>query len=329
MQSRTFNRRNGRWLTGTIILLASAGIVFFGIRAVLENRKRPAENPFAYQMDRIEMDDVGLAHYQEEPPLPVPVEEPTGLAVSREGILFVCGKDEMIRISPGGEAYRTALPFEASCIAAGHGVLYLGAGDHVEVCTENGEPKAGWASPGEKSIITSISAGHDVVYAADAGYKRVWKYDTDGTLLAAVGQQDSLRDIPGFLIPSPYFDVAVDPDGFLWAANTGRHSVENYTHDGGMRSSWGRYGNAVSEFCGCCNPAHFTILKDGSFVTSEKGVPRVKVYDRTGRLSAVVAGAEKFPGTNAGHDITAHKGRIYILESQLRRVRRFSIPVSR
>jgi sugar lactone lactonase YvrE len=312
-----------RWQTGAIILFASAGVLFFGVRAILENRRTPSDNPFEYQMHRIERDDDSLDHFQEVSRITVQIEKPTALALGTDGALFVCGQNGMIRYSQDGTGRRIQLPFTPTCATAMGGMLFLGAGDHVEVYAEDGIHRATWPLPSEKTILTSLAVGGESVYAADAGSGVVWQYDREGRLHGALGKTDSTLGLPGLLIPSPYFDVAVDPDGFLWAANTGRHSLENYTHEGGLRTSWGEYGNGLGDFCGCCNPAHFSIMEDGSFVTSEKGVVRVKIYDRTGRLTGLVAGPEQFPGTHTGHDVAARSGKIYILDPRAEAVRIF------
>jgi hypothetical protein len=49
---------------------------------------------------------------------------------------------------------------------------------------------------------------------------------------------------------------------------------------------------AVEGFCGCCNPVYFTRRPDGKFVTSEKGLNRIKIYDAKGKFEGVVAGPE-------------------------------------
>ena len=46
-------------------------------------------------------------------------------------------------------------------------------------------------------------------------------------------------------------------------------------------------------FTGCCNPVNFAILGDESFVTCEKGLVRIKVYDPEGEFVGVVAGPEQ------------------------------------
>jgi hypothetical protein len=109
-----------------------------------------------------------------------------------------------------------------------------------------------------------------------------------------IGDKNPERDIPGFIVPSTFFDVEIGADGLLRVANTGRHRVETYTVDGDLEFSWGRAGAAIANFCGCCNPINIELLPDGSVVTFEKGLARVKVYSAQGELSSVVAGPEAF-----------------------------------
>ena len=66
------------------------------------------------------------------------------------------------------------------------------------------------------------------------------------------------------------------------------------------------------------------ILSDGSFVTSEKGIPRVKVYDQTGQFKTVVAGPEAFADGTIGLDLAVDDNdRIYVLDPKKKAVRVF------
>ena len=77
-------------------------------------------------------------------------------------------------------------------------------------------------------------------------------------------------------------------------------------------------------FCGCCNPSHFALLEDGSFVTSEKGIVRVKVYNRIGELASVVAGPEHFIEGTEGIDLAVGPDQeIYLLDPLKKMVRVF------
>jgi hypothetical protein len=120
------------------------------------------------------------------------------------------------------------------------------------------------------------------------------RYNRSGKFIRRIGKKDKARNIPGFVVPSPYFDLAIAPDGLLRVVNPGRHRVEAYTYDGDFELAWGETSMRIEGFCGCCNPVNFALLPDGKFVTSEKGLPRIKIYDVDGTFMEVVAGPEHF-----------------------------------
>jgi DNA-binding beta-propeller fold protein YncE len=288
----SMNINKDRLITGGIIVLAVIGITYFGF-----NKQ-----------------------------IPVNMQKITGIAIGPGEELYVSGDNLYLRLDQDGNISTTVKSGQtAMCLSIDQNKdVYLGMTDHVQVFNQDGILKDRWQSPGEKSLITSISVTSHHVYVADAGNFIVWQYDKMGELIKRIGEKDKSKDIPGFIIPSPYFDLAVDPDGFLWVANPGRLSLENYSKDGNIRSSWGTPGMKIEEFCGCCNPSHFTIFEDGSFVTSEKGIARVKVYNRLGQLTSVVAGPDQFTEGTVGLDLAVDsKNRIYVLDPTRKMVRIF------
>lgn len=77
-------------------------------------------------------------------------------------------------------------------------------------------------------------------------------------------------------------------------------------------------------FSGCCNPAHFTFLPDGRFVTSEKGLVRVKTYKPSGEFDGVVAAPVKFNEEGKAPDIaTDAAGNVYALDFDKKMIRVF------
>jgi hypothetical protein len=151
------------------------------------------------------------------------------------------------------------------------------------------------------------------------------RYDRSGKLVSRLGERNKERNIPGFIVPSPFFAVRLAKDGLLRVTNPGRHRVEAYTTNGDFEQAWGKPGAAIENFCGCCNPTNLALLSDGRVVTFEKGIPRVKVHGADGAFESVVAGAESFAenarvcGPNdctlGGLDgVTDDAGRIYILD---------------
>ena len=123
---------------------------------------------------------------------------------------------------------------------------------------------------------------------ADAGNKMVVLLDRQGRVERIIGQNDGQ-----FILPSPYFDVALDSYNFLYVANTGHRRIETRSSEGRLISAFGEPGMAPDAFCGCCNPAHF-IKTRGGFVTSEKGINRIKILGKEGQFVEFVSSKNKF-----------------------------------
>jgi len=241
----------------------------------------------------------------------------SGIATGLDGRIYATGESILLVFQEDGTlGKRIALEGESTCITSdGKDLLYLGMVDHVEVYDSDGRQKDIWVSLGNNAIVTSIAVSKDTVYVADAGNRLVMGFSKTGQLQAILGKKDRKKGIPGFIIPSPYFDVAVGPDQTLWVADTGRLQLENYAPDGALLSSFGTSSMSIEGFCGCCNPTHFALFPEGSFVTSEKGIPRIKVYDPHGNFMGVVAGPEQFKPGSVGLDVAINaRGEILVLD---------------
>jgi len=183
------------------------------------------------------------------------------------------------------------LAAEPGCLTVlADGTIYVGFKDHVEIYDAQGQRQGSWDSLGTNAHLTSIVVSDGNVFVADAGNRVVVRYDASGNLVDYIGKKDSSRNVPGFVIPSPYFDLAVSQDGLLRVVNPGRRRIEAYTFDGDLEFWWGTGSVAIEGFCGCCNPVNIAILPDGGYVTCEKGLVRVKVYNSEGEFVGVVAG---------------------------------------
>ncbi len=177
----------------------------------------------------------------------------------------------------------------------------------------------------------------DNVFVADAGHRLVLRYDLKGQLLGRIGASLQDRDMPGFIIPSPYFDLVAGSDMMLYVVNPGARRIECYTFDGQLQSYWGRAGSDLDDFFGCCNPAYLARLHDGRFVTSEKGIPRIKIYSNQGDYETVVAGPSELgvhltalgdarsDQSKRVFDIAANgKGEVLVLDARKQVVRIFA-----
>ena len=214
-----------------------------------------------------------------------------------------------------------------NCLAVdADSTVYVGVWDHVEVFDAKGVRKAVWEKPGPSAWLTSVAVSEKAVFAADFGDKTVIRYDKSGKLLGRLGEAGKVEGTGKYEIPSPYFDVAVDSNGNPWVAHTGRRLMESYNEDGSLASTWGKSGPQIEKFSGCCNPSHFTMRKDGSFVTAEKGLVRVKIHAPNGDLVGVVAAAKDFEKGIHGLDVAVDsKDRILVADPGTSTVRIYSL----
>lgn len=279
---------------------------------------------FDLDLDSYRKTDPAKIVFAERATLQLAVEAPRALAVGPDDTLYVgTGKGTISFDMSGKRARSWNQPSHVTALAAGpDGRVYAGAGGAVYLLrADEGEPEP-WTDLGERAVITSIAVSSNRVYVADAGNRVVAAYDADGRLLRFIGRKNKAKGIPGLIIPSPYFDVTLAEGGGIWLANPGRLLVAQFTEKGERKQTWGESGMNIEGLCGCCNPIHLASLPDGRFVTSEKGIPRVKVYEADGTFAGVVAGAEEFEEEEDGLDLAVDgKGRIYVLDSERATIR--------
>ena len=255
-----------------------------------------------------------------------------GIALGPDNTLYVAG-DKAVRAfdANGRQKGETTLSGVPYCVAVDEtGAVYAGLRDHVEVYEADGQIRDRWASLGENAYLTSIAFDGGNVWVADAGNRVVVRYSLAGEVVATLTGRDGSDESEGFIVPSPHLDVAMTAGGMLLVTNPGRRRVELYAEDGltpepKLQSFWGEASQSIEGFCGCCNPTDIALLPDGRIVTSEKGLPRVKIYSAEGALECVVAAPEELSLTASGLDLAvAEDGRIMVLDPPARAVRVFA-----
>ena len=312
------NRRDFLLRGGVVAALGGAS-AYLGYRFRPSQRAARASRPplgpeFQYNIEPFLKTDPALIKYRQTAAFKVRLKDARAIQVAPDGRVLVAGDDAVVaHAADGAELARwpvAGTPRALWPTAAGE--VFVALTDHVEVRdAADGAVRATWASCGPQSVLTSIAVAGDDVFVADAGGRIVLRCDRAGKVLKRLGARDPARDIPGFVVPSPFFALRVAPDGLLRVANPGRHRVEAFTFDGDLEFAWGKVGMEIASFCGCCNPVNFALLPDGRFVTCEKGLPRVKVYSAQGEFECVVAGAESFPENRqvcAGDSYSCRKG---------------------
>ena len=303
---------------GIIIFLIILGVLIVAIIVgdfMMDRPDKREANPFEYDVDEFKDVDPELILYKESKNFNIGFDEPTGIAV-QGGKIYLTGDQNLKIIDTSGQLLlNVSLSAQPKTVESTDEKIFLVVNNRIVVYDKAGNLLKEWESPGENSILASIAATDSVVFVADAGNRRVLKYSDEGELLLQFEGKSSDEVLHGFIIPSPYFDLDINDFNELWVVNPGMHALENYTFDGAQRGYWESTGIKLEGFSGCCNPAHFTFLPDGTFVTSEKGMVRIKVYKPSGELLGVVAPPNKFKDDGEAPDVsTDEEGNVYALD---------------
>jgi len=211
------------------------------------------------------------------------------VAVAPSGLIYLGGesfiscydKDMKLNWTVKSSSPVTALSTSGDTVFASTANQILVLGPAGKIVNE-------WGPFEDSCMITSVSSNRKFVAFADAGNKTVYILDKGGEVKKMIGQSDRK-----FVIPSPYFDVALDNSSNIFIANTGEHRIETYSIDGVFASQFGGAGTAPGLFCGCCAPPHFALIPQG-FVTAEKGINRIKILDKNGEFVEFVNSKNNF-----------------------------------
>ncbi len=254
----------------------------------------------------------------------------SGIAIGPGNALYALGDDE-IRVfnSNGSFARGFRAPGKAACLAVGpDGKIYVGTGDLVDIHDPSGQMSGGFQAgeKGKPAEITAIKVFGKEILVADAAARYIRRYDAAGKQLGVIGTQNKTGN---FILPNRFLDIDVDPQGIVFATDTGRHKVTFWAMDGTPKFAFGKFGMTNPEdFVGCCNPVNIAIAPGGRIVTGEKMVARVKVYDMGGKLLAVIGPNHFDPACTHLHLAVDSKGRIAAADP-VRRVIKIFAPADR
>ena len=315
-----------KYIIAVIIVVIIAGLYFLGKHFIKPEYGEDPKNPYDLNIDSIgKIDDNLYCNYQSSS-IKLDIKKPKAIALGPDDNIFISGDSSVfIYDNSGKNIFEFKLNAQAYSIAVSkENKIFLGIRDHIKVYSKKGKLSGTWKSIGEKGFISSIALKDDNVFISDAEAELIYEYNSSGEKLMTYGSKKASDSLLRFVLPSYYFDIAIDPEGFLWAANTGKHKLVNLKSNGELRSYWGETSSLISCFCGCCNPTHFVILEDGSFITSEKGIVRVKKYDSAGQFVCAVAGPKHFKKDSKGLDIAIDSEQnIYVLEPMAQKVHIF------
>lgn len=312
---------------GIIIFLIIMAVVIVAVIVgdfISDRPDKSRPNPFEYNVDEFRNVDPELIHYKESKNFRIGFDEPAAIAYYN-GKIYVAGDNKLKIIDPSGNLLAELdLPGKTQAVEVFNGKIYLAAGNRIRVLDEEGNVQNEWEPLDENSQITSVAATESNVFVADAGKRRVLRYSEEGELMGEFDGKAEEGVLHGFIIPSPCFDLDINDEGDLWVVNPGLHALENYTYEGNLRSHWKNTSMKPEGFSGCCNPSHFTFLSDGRYVTSEKGLVRIKTYKRSGEFEGVVAAPVKFAEEGQAPDVAADSlNNVYALDFDKKMIRVF------
>jgi sugar lactone lactonase YvrE len=238
-----------------------------------------------------------------------------GIAVDRSGLIYAVGDSEVKVFDAEGHMHKrwsTARP--GYCIAVhDNATVYVGQAGQVETFDASGKRLTTWQDADRLGLITSIGFFGEQVLIADAQDRCIRRYDASGQWLNDIGKDNNTK---GFLIPNGHLDFVVDSKGIIHASNPAKHRVERYTMSGELLGRFGKFGGKNPEdFPGCCNPTNLTLDAKERLIVTEKAGPRLKVYDSSRKLLAVVD-ADAFDANCKNMDVAVDaKGNVFVVDT--------------
>jgi hypothetical protein len=304
-------------------LAAIIVVVIAGDFAGNKPGKRPP-NPFEYNMTDLKKVDPEQILYRETRNFRLKMEQPAGMTIFEDRI-YVVGDNLLQVIGTDGSLIREiTLPFNPLTVEVTNDKIFLSAFETIHVYDPEGTKLAEWTGFDEKVYLSALAFWEGSLFIADAARRRVYRYNEEGIRELEFEGKVTDDALHGFIVPSACFDLAINEFGDFWVANPGKHALENYTLNGALRGYWSSQFSDVKGFTGCCNPAFFTFLPGGNFITSEKGVLRIKEYKPSGEFVGVVAGPAKFIDEGNVSDVAADsQGRIYACDPDKKSIRVF------
>lgn len=305
-----------------LILLAVIIVAIIASTYINSKPNKAKENPYEYNVDEFKEVDPDLITYKEIRKIKVNLNEHAGMTTFN-GNIYLASNQELLEITPFGNKV-TAFPIaaDARAVAVENEKIAVATKTAVQVYSYNGELQYTTEIVSDSSVFTSVAFFNNHVVVADAGKRRIYGFEADKLAFEIEGVSGA-KNLHGFIIPSPYFEVAVNAENELWCTNPGMHALQHYNSNGDLIESWDKASMDIDGFTGCCNPAQFTTLSDGRFVTSEKGMMRIKIYSKEGELESVVAPPSKFDKNQHAAEVAAIEQSIVALDYDRKMIRIF------
>ncbi|MFB6340581.1 hypothetical protein ACE1ET_02610 [Saccharicrinis sp. FJH62] len=308
-----------------IVLLVVALIAIIVADVIKTRTDNRPDNPYALEYDDLKNVDPNLISHKETKNFRL-TGDSLGAMTIDSAFIYVSVDRNILVLDLNG-VIKQAIPVTEtakSLALCPDQNLIVGYKDYIEKIDCKGIVLAKTEPVNDKSVITNVAVYNNRILYADAGNREIFEVDKD---LKPVNSFEGKREegaLHGFIVPSANFDLAFTNSGELWVVNPGLHAIENYDASGKMRSYWEATSFKLGGFSGCCNPARIAIMNDDSFVTSEKGIVRIKIHGPSGKFVSVVAPPSKFKVDGKAPDVAVNKeGVVYALDYDKKMIRVF------
>ncbi len=286
---------------------------------------RRAGNPYSFPVDTYTAVDPALVTYREVKQFIINAEKPEAIGYLKGNIYLLADHRLQVLDMTGKQVVDKTFADEPRCIAIpSHDTLIIGFDNYICITDGSGNVLFTSKPVADSSIFTSVASNGNTIYVADAGKQRVVLFTMEAFKKGEFEGESGSSSLHGFIVPSPYFDLAISPMNELWVVNPGMLALQSYDDRGSLMNHWEKASSDIDGFSGCCNPAHIAFLPEGQFVTSEKGLVRIKIYDPYGEFMAVVAPPDKFTQEGEAPDIAVDEnGNILALDYDKKMIRVF------
>jgi hypothetical protein len=285
---------------------------------------KTVENPFAYDIDEFKQVDANLIAYTETMQINLQTNA-TAIAYSKQKLYLLYDSYLQIITTHGQEKERIAIPNKPLSMAIDlDNQIFIGYQNFIALYNPKGAEIKRSVPETDNSKFTSLALSKKHIFVADAGQKQIIVYDMELNPIHSFKGESGVSELHGFILPSAHFYLAVNSEQELWVVNPGVHSIQNYSTDGRLRGYWSKPSYDITGFSGCCNPYYLAFLSDGSMVTSEKGLVRVKIHKPSGELLAVIASPSKFTnGSKAPGIAIDENDNLFLLDFDRKLIRFF------
>ncbi len=307
-----------------IVIVLMVGVGIWMIIRENQSASQPADLPkdFVYNIDDLKKIDPSLVNFSENAQFDTGLETLLCLSLHNDNV-YVGGKGGLKVFDSSGELIKELVRGEkvSSVWVQSEDKIFVGLGTQVVLLGKDGARIKEWESFDPKSNLRSIVGSKEHLYVGDAANRVVYVCDFEGKLIRKIANDPKT----GLVVPGPHLDLQWnEQESLLYMANPGRHRIDAYTDAGELTNSWGKPSMRLEGFCGCCNPTSFALWPDGGFLTSEKGLTRIKRHEKDGSIKDVVATPKMFMKKTRIYDMDVDEnGAVFVLDNDRKQVRIF------